>query len=89
MALLAKWLRKTPDHPAFIPLDAATSLDDACVRTMTLDLATPFGVATQGAEDGLDPDAETSEAFEDDWGAGDERPARRARTGTRTAVATA
>jgi hypothetical protein len=88
MALLAKWLRKTPSHPAFIPLDASISLDEACVRTMMLDLSTPFGVATDvpAAED---PDAATSEAFEDDWGAGDEQPARRARKGTRTAVATA
>jgi DNA polymerase III epsilon subunit family exonuclease len=89
MALVAKWLRKTPDHPAFIPLDATTSLDEACVRTMMLDLSTPFGVATDAPAAAEDPDAATSEVFEDDWGAGDEQSARRARKSTRTAVATA
>jgi hypothetical protein len=88
MALLAKWLRKTPDHPAFIPLDAGASLDDACVRTMELDLATPFGVAANVPLVADDLDAATSEAFEDDWGGGDELPTR-TRKRTRTAVAKA
>jgi hypothetical protein len=88
MALLARWLRKTPDHPAFIPLDGTASLTVACVRTMMLDLATPFGVVADVPVAEEDADAGTSEAFEDDWGAGDEQPARRRRR-TRTAVATA
>jgi DNA polymerase-3 subunit epsilon len=93
MALVAKWLRKTPEHPAFMPLDAANSLDDACVRTMQLDLATPFGIATESVADSA-LDASSNEVFEDGWDEGDERGVRergrgkRKQARTRTVVAT-
>ena len=66
MALLARWLRRTPSHPAFIPL-AGLSLADAAVRTMAVDVSLPFGVTPLSAGADLTGDAAV-EAFDDGWG---------------------
>jgi excinuclease UvrABC nuclease subunit len=46
MAILSRWLRKTPNHPALIPLDAVP-LEDACQRVQGVDLTIPFGESPQ------------------------------------------
>jgi DNA polymerase III epsilon subunit family exonuclease len=51
MAILSRWLRKTPDHPALISLDTC-DLEEACALARCVDLTIPFGEG--GAGDGAD-----------------------------------
>lgn len=43
MSILSRWMRKTPEHPALIPL--GNDVDFICIarKVLALDLATPFG----------------------------------------------
>ncbi len=42
MAILARWLRRTPAHPAYIALDDG-SIQEVCERALSVDLSVPFG----------------------------------------------
>ncbi len=42
MAILARWLRRAPGHPAYLPVDD-DSLATACRQAMQVDLTAPFG----------------------------------------------
>jgi hypothetical protein len=43
MSILARWMRKTPDHPALISLDGPASLHDVVRQVLAVDLSLPFG----------------------------------------------
>ncbi len=49
MSILARWMRKTPEHPALISLDDR-SLIDAARMVLAVDLTDPFGDAAPGDE---------------------------------------
>jgi hypothetical protein len=48
MALLARWLRRAPNHPALIPIPDLDWLSQAAVRTLAVDLGLPFGELDTG-----------------------------------------
>ncbi|MCO5177448.1 MAG: exonuclease domain-containing protein [Thermomicrobiales bacterium] len=49
MAILARWMRRTPNHEAYIPLDDRT-VDDGCIQILGVDLSVPFGEGSGGEE---------------------------------------
>ena len=49
MAILARWMRRTPGHEAYIPLDGQ-SLEAGCRRALAVDLSVPFGEGSGGTE---------------------------------------
>ena len=54
MAILARWLRRAPSHPAYISLDDV-SLESACRQALAVDLSAPFGEgAAEHEPDDLD-----------------------------------
>lgn len=56
LSILARWMRRTPDHPALISLDGR-DLEDAARAILATDLSVPFGEAHGIA------DSETSDAL--------------------------
>lgn len=42
-AVLWRWLRRTPDHPAFIPWNDGTASVDVARRVLEVDMSVPFG----------------------------------------------
>jgi DNA polymerase III subunit epsilon len=43
MAVLSRWMRRTPRHPSLISLDDGFDLEDASRRALLADLSIPFG----------------------------------------------
>lgn len=61
MAILARWLRRTPNHPAYISLDDKP-LETACDMALAVDLTVPFGEGA--AESG--PDESDATGYDSD-----------------------
>lgn len=65
LAILARWLRKTPNHPALLPLRGDEEPSDLLAWAHAVDLSVPFGVGA-----GADDDVETEDGAPDVDGAG-------------------
>lgn len=59
LAILSRWMRKTPDHPALIPLADDADLPAVAVAVLAVDLSVPFGDRLAS-----DDDAATSDGIE-------------------------
>ncbi len=62
LTILARWMRRTPEHPALISVDDRPLLD-AARMVLAVDLAAPFGEvsAADEAEDSSDTDVDVSD----------------------------
>lgn len=53
-ALLARWIQRSPDHPALIPWDQGASSDEIARRVLDVDLTIPFGTSPNSGPDEAD-----------------------------------
>jgi hypothetical protein len=51
MALIARWLRRTPDHEALIPITAPPCARTLAERVLRVDMTRPFGEVSRDADD--------------------------------------
>jgi DNA polymerase-3 subunit epsilon len=72
LSILARWMRRTPDHPALLSLDDAPCLVEIGQRILMVDLSVPFGEG--GTSSDTDDDIQHRSVDEERSGAAGARP---------------
>lgn len=67
VAILGRWMRKTPNHPALIPIDTSGDMELLSSAALLVDLSVPFGVPDDVTNAEATNDSDDSEyAFPDE-----------------------